>query len=191
MSAEVTPLKAGEGLFFVKVGTHAHESLSDIVERKKRELLKAGVVFWGYGGSTCHPRTFVQPFAMRHAENGKRVLIVMEAMDSTHFGEQVQAREYSIDGLTWEPVPPGVVVMGSRFAAVLSSLEDAEFDLDLTRLRVGQGMLRGKSAGEYLQGTVDKGCFEMANESQAVDQSDFRKIALIGEMKAPYAVFLR
>ena len=47
----------------MKVGLHAQESIEDIVKRKQREFEDTGSIFWGYGGSTCHPLTMVQPFA--------------------------------------------------------------------------------------------------------------------------------
>ena len=55
-------LKPGQGLLYMKVGTHAQESLEAIIARKTREIEQAGFALWGYGGSTCHPQTMVQPF---------------------------------------------------------------------------------------------------------------------------------
>ena len=56
------PYRPGDGILFMKVGVHARESLEDIIERKDKEIRDAGYALWGYGGSTCHPSTMVQPF---------------------------------------------------------------------------------------------------------------------------------
>lgn len=63
----LTNLDPGTAILYMKVGTHANEGLEAIIARKQREIEEAGVAFWGYGGSTCHPTTMVQPFAERLA----------------------------------------------------------------------------------------------------------------------------
>ena len=63
-------IKPGARIVYMKVGTHANEPLDQILDRKLKEIDEAGVAFWGYGGSTCHPVTTVQPFARTFAEEG-------------------------------------------------------------------------------------------------------------------------
>jgi hypothetical protein len=95
----------GSGLIFMKIGTHAQEPLEQIIERKRRELDRAGRIFWGYGGNTCHPLTLVRPFASAHAAAGKTIHLVMQRMASRHFAEPELAEEYSDDGIDWRPIP--------------------------------------------------------------------------------------
>ena len=59
----------GDGILFMKVGTHAQESLDDIIARKSKEIADAGFAMWGYGGNTCHPTSMVQPFAEQYIES--------------------------------------------------------------------------------------------------------------------------
>lgn len=184
-------LRPGHGLVFMKVGTHARETLPDIIARKRRELDKAGVIFWGYGGNTCHPLTFVQPFAKNHAAAGEDVFLIMEKMDSRHFAEPEVAKDYSDDGVTWHDVPKGVEVRGSRYAMVLGSLEEKEFDVDLTALSVASGASRGRTAFQYLKGRVDKGCFDVLDSGHVPEPNQTKRISLVARLKAPYAVFLR
>ena len=66
-------LAPGNGIFFMRVGTHARETLDEIVARKIHEIDCLGYTFWGYGGNTCHPTMIVQPFAQERAGD---VLIV-------------------------------------------------------------------------------------------------------------------
>src|SRR5271154_6762201 len=118
-------IKPGQGLLYMKVGTHAQEPLDQIFERKRKEIRDAGVAFWGYGGGTCHPETMVQPFAKSFERRGEAIYLCMEQMDSHHFAEQIAAEEYSIDGMTWQPVPGGVRVLGSRYALIVQNLREA------------------------------------------------------------------
>jgi len=46
-------LSPGQGVLYMKVGTHAQEPLEEIIKRKTKEIEDAGYAMWGYGGSTC------------------------------------------------------------------------------------------------------------------------------------------
>mgnify|MGYP003673292529 FL=1 len=85
----------GDGILFMKVGTHAQESLDDIIARKSKEIADAGFAMWGYGGNTCHPTSMVQPFAEQFSANGRKVLLCMEPMESNHFAAPKSAAQYS------------------------------------------------------------------------------------------------
>ncbi len=88
----------GAGIVYMKVGTHARESLPDIIDRKRREIADAGYALWGYGGSTCHPLTSVQPFARDFIQRGGIIYLVMQPMESKHFAIPDRAEEFSVDG---------------------------------------------------------------------------------------------
>jgi hypothetical protein len=183
---------AGEGLIFMKVGTHARETLKDILARKQKELSEAGVSFWGYGGNTCHPTTKVQPFVSRLVGEGREVYLCMQEMVSNHFAEPIRATEYSEDGVTWKAVPDPINVLGSRYALVLKSLDKSDFDLSLARTRVGVGLQQGRSGVDYISGRVDKACLELTDEPQGPAAEDkVLKISLAAQLAAPYAVLLR
>lgn len=183
----------GAGILFMKVGTHAQETLADIIERKSREIQEAGYAMWGYGGNTCHPRTMVQPFAEEKTAEGKPIFLCMEAMNSKHFAEPVRATSFSPDGLTWEAIPDAINVLGSRFALLIESLREEEHVLPLTQTRVAVGNNQGKLGSRYIQGHVDKACLEILHEPERVNDEDRqeRQISLVAKLKAPYAVFLR
>lgn len=181
------------GLIFMKVGLHAQESLENIVERKQREFAEAGQIFWGYGGNTCHPLTMVQPFARELEERGNQVIIVMQKIDSKHAAPPEIAKEYSDDGVNWQPIPKGIEVRGSRYALILDELRAEERELDLGELQVGVGPSRGKRGEQYLVGRVDKGCFLHAPRLGEVtsDKQIKASIGLVARVKEPYAVLLR
>jgi hypothetical protein len=184
--------KPGSGLIFMKVGTHAKESLEDILKRKQKELEDAGVSFWGYGGGTCHPTTKVQPFVSRLAAEGQEVYLCMQQMTSNHFADPVRAEEYSEDGVTWKSVPKPINVLGSRYALVVKSLDLTEFDLSLARTRVGVGLQQGRPGVEYIKGHVDKACLVLTEEAAGLPADDkVLKISLAAKLAEPYAVLLR
>ena len=177
----------------MKVGTHAQESLADIIERKRREIDQAGFALWGYGGNTCHPRTMVQPFAEAFRDHQKPIYLCMNEMNSQHFAEQLVAAESSPDGVTWEEIPEAIQVRGSRFALKISSLEAVEFDLPLDRTKVAIGPSTGRIGSKYINGRVDKACLEVLENSEEVAQDDLLaiQINLIAKLEDPYALFLR
>lgn len=181
------------GLIYMKVGLHAQEPIEEIVARKQKEFESTGSIFWGYGGSTCHPLTMVQPFARESERSGKEVLIIMQKMDSKHAASPEVAKEYSDDGVNWQPIPKGIEVRGSRYALVLDELRVQEFDVDLGELQVGVGPSRGRPANAYLVGQADKGCFIYVPRPSPVppEEQVLKHIGLVARVKAPYAVLVK
>lgn len=185
-------LEPGKGFIFMKVGVHAREPLEDILQRKRKELQDAGVSFWGYGGNTCHPTTKVQPFVRELREAGQDVYLCMHSMVSNHWAEPVRAEEYSEDGYTWKKVPKEINVLGSRYALVLESLDEANFDLHLNQTKVGIGVQQGRTGVEYIQGRVDKACLTYEGKAlpAAVDNRVL-DIHVAAKIARPFAVMLR
>ncbi len=194
MGNDIAPviLTSGQRLVYMKVGTHARESLEHIIARKRKEIEDAGMAFWGYGGNTCHPQTMVQPFARSYERRGGIIYLCMEEMDSKHSAEQIAADEYSTDGLVWTPVPRGIQVLGSRYALAIKDLQAAEFELPLNRTRVAIGNSMGTLGAKYIAGRVDKACLEMTDlETRPAENVLVKKIGLVAQIVEPYAVYLR
>ena len=190
MTEIVTP---GQGILFMKVGTHAQESLEEIIVRKTKEIEDEGFALWGYGGNTCHPRTMVQPFAETVVERGGVIYLCMQPMESHHFGEKIRAKDWSADGLGWNSVPDGINVLGSRFALVIKHLRQEEFTLPLSRTRVAIGRSMGRAGSKYLKGQVDKACLVVTPGGEMANVPDHMEvnIGLVAELISPYAVFVR
>ena len=185
-------IKPGQGLLYMKVGTHAREPLEEIIERKTKEIEDAGLAFWGYGGNTCHPQTMVQPFARKYERQGGVIYLCMQPMESKHFAEQIPADEYSADGSQWVRIPQGVKVLGSRYALLIKNLRPVEFDLALDRTRVALGTSMGAIGSKYIAGRVDKACLEITEEGVPPSQATPPvHIGLVAELVAPYAVYVR
>lgn len=183
----------GAGLLFMKVGTHAQESLADIIARKSREIESVGYGMWGYGGNTCHPSSMVQPFAQSFADRGEPIHLVMEEMNSNHFAEPLCAAEYSVDGREWQEIPSDIEVRGSRFALVIKQLQQRSLALPLNQTQVAIGPSTGRLGSRYIAGRVDKACLEVLPEAERINEPHRveRPIHLTAELAAPYAVFLR
>lgn len=189
MSSIINP---GRGVLYMKVGTHANEPLEAIIARKTKEIEDEGVAFWGYGGSSCNPGTIVQPFGRSFEQRGEVIYLVMQPIDSRHFAETVRAEEFSIDGINWKPIPPGINVTGSRYAVVIKNLRKEEFDLPLDRTKVALGNSTGATGSKYIRGHVDKACLEIIGESSAEgEHTQPVRIGLVAQIVQPYAVHVR
>jgi hypothetical protein len=186
-------IEPGAGVLYMKVGTHADESLEAIIERKQAEIEAAGFGLWGYGGNTCHPTTMVQPFARDFEVRGGEIRLVMHPMASHHFAVTARAVEMSTDGREWTDIPETINVIGSRYALVIRDLEPVEFALPLAQTKVAAGNSRGRPGNEYIQGRVDKAVLEVVADVP-VDAAPERKdeqIGLAAKLVEPYAVFVR
>jgi len=180
------------GILFMKVGVHANESLEDIIARKTKEIDDAGFALWGYGGSTCHPSTMVQPFAKNRADQGKPIFLCMHEMNSRHFAEQIRAQQMSIDGIHWEPIHDKINVLGSRYALAIKDLRREEFSITLEHTQIAVGPSKGKLGHRYLKGQSDKACLELiAVEDRVPADAPPLSIELVAELCEPYAVFLK
>jgi hypothetical protein len=186
-------IQPGSGVLFMKVGTHANEDLDDIIKRKSREIKETGYAMWGYGGNTCHPSSMVQPFAQSFANRGQPIHLVMEQMTSNHFAEPLAAAEYSTDNINWRKIPATINVLGSRYALMIEKLQATDFMLPLDQTRVPVGPSSGRVGSKYINGRVDKACLELLENPVLLnDQPPVqKKISLVAELRAPYAVFLR
>jgi hypothetical protein len=186
-------IKPGSSVLYMKVGNHASETLDVILERKRREIADEGIAFWGYGGSTCHPTTVVQPFARSFEADGGTIYLCMEPMESKHFAPSVRAQEFSTDGISWQPIPAGINVTGSRYALVIKSLRVENFPLCLAQTRVAIGNRKGTVGDKYISGRVDKACLEITDSPARNGSNEIstRPIGLVAEIVKPYAVFVR
>jgi hypothetical protein len=186
-------VKPGDGILFMKVGTHAQEGLDDIIARKTKEIEDAGFGMWGYGGNTCHPTSMVQPFAEQFAANGRTIRLCMQPMNSRHFATPACAAEFSSDGRIWQTIPEGINVRGSRWALLINSLEPQKFMLPLNQTRVPVGPSQGKIGSRYIKGQADKACLEFLTDAELSNDEELRdvEIGLVAELRPPYAVFLR
>jgi hypothetical protein len=167
----------------MKVGVHLGEPWEAIVARKLAEERAAGVAYWGYGGSVCHPLTQVQPFA----EQISAVAVLMIRTSSDFLGNSTPAVAASVDGRSWEPIPAGVTTSG-RYALVLRSLRETSEEIDLGAYEVAIGPKEGTPLGSYLRGRVDKACARLASMPRG---SDRLPVVLRADLVAPYAVVLK
>jgi hypothetical protein len=186
-------IRLGAPVLYMKVGTHADEPLDEIFARKVKEIENEGVAFWGYGGSTCHPVTMVQPFAKSFEDQGQTIYLCMQPMDSRHFAPSARAEEFSIDGINWQPVPPSINVTGSRYALTIQNLRKEEFELSLAQTRVALGNKTGALGSKYISGRVDKACLEITDFASGTTSSQDHPvhIRLVANIVKPYAVFVR
>lgn len=183
-------LEPGLSFLYMKVGLHANETLKEIIDRKREEIKQAGIAFWGYGGSSCHPLKAVQPFVKEVTAKGTTVQLLMQEITSHHFAEGL-AKEYSMDGKTYLPVPKGVNVLGSRYALVLKNLDAIDVDVSLSQTKVGIGRLAGTNGDDYIRGHVDKACLIYDPNGAPGPIGRTIRLCLAAKLEPPYAVILR
>lgn len=183
-------LDQGDSFLYMKVGVHANESLEDIIRRKRAEIEQAGVSFWGYGGSSCHPFNAVQPFVKDVSAKGTTVRLLMQEITSRHWAQGV-AKEYSADGTNYLPVPKGITVLGSRYALVLKTLDEVDAEVSLANTTVGIGRLAGVSGARYIRGHVDKACLVYDPGAKHAEPGATIHLRLSAELAEPFAVVLR
>src|SRR5260370_26902896 len=184
--------KPGQGLLYMKVGTHAQESVDAIFARKTKEIEQAGYALWGYGGGTCHPQTMVQPFVRSFELRGQVIYLCMQPMESSHFAEPVPANEFSVNGIDWEPIPDAIKVLGSRYALAIRNLRKEDFELPLASTRVALGNSMGASGDRYISGRVDKACLEVSEAKGSPQATEPPvRIGLVADVVEPYAVYVR
>jgi hypothetical protein len=198
--AALNVLERGAGLIFMRVGTHAGETIEEIVARKLKEIRDVGHAFWGYGGQNCHPRAIVQPYAEEVASEGGAVRLCLETVApdrETYWANQSEAREWSIDGLNFRPLPNGIRVTASRYAFVIKDLRPHSFQLPLTSARVAAGPSRGRLGARYVDrigGPVDKAVLRVEDPTdQRLREGDLDTLPIdyVADLHRPYAVFLR
>jgi hypothetical protein len=184
---------APEAFVFMKVGDHAGETFEQILERKNREIKRAGFSFWGYGGTACHPISQVQPFAKSVIQKQGSIYLLMQPIHSTADPEIIPATLYSEDGVEWKRIPKEIQVTGSRYALVLSEILPGELDISPDEFVVGVGPSRGKPASEYLQGRVDKACLcrENTKVKSTNKNNDRKEIKYMAKLQEPFAVLLK
>lgn len=181
------------GLLYMKVGTHAQESLEEIIARKTKEIEEAGYALWGYGGNTCHPLSMVQPFAREFQRQGSTIYLCMQPMHSRHFALPERAKEFSVDGINWQEIPAAINVLGSRYALAIAELKQESLKLPLSKTRVAIGNSEGRLGSRYVDGRVDKACLRVVDDGSAQGDEERKDvdIGLVAKLVEPFAVFVR
>lgn len=182
---------APEAFIFMKVGNHAGENFESILRRKNEEYKKAGRIFWGYGGTACHPITQVQPFVKLYEKENGSVYVLMQEIDSRAEPLIAPAKQYSVDGVNWYDIPDGISVTGSRYALVLDEIKSTDFEIDSQSYEIGAGPSVGKNAADYMKGHIDKACLVKSNNSKENEPKKVKRIKLAAKLVAPYAVLLK
>jgi len=183
-----------EAIVFMKYGYHATEGATDIIARKKEEFKKAGVMFWGYGGSSCHPEKQVQQFVKDMHLKGKRVFLAMSFTKSKLDNDKNLFSQYSIDNVKWTKVPDNIKVTGSKHAIVCSKLFDCSININLNEYRIAVGPSKGDKASAYIKGQSDKGCLVKSDNELSynndIAEANNVQIKLLAEIVAPFAVYM-
>jgi len=183
-------LELPNAMIFMKVGSHAGETFDSIMKRKQQEYKNAGCIFWGYGGTACHPLSQVRPFVKSVLQKEGSIYLFMEPINSRANPALLPATEYSEDGKLWRPIPKGITVTGSRYALILDEISPGELEIPLDDYEVGIGPSAGKPALNYISQHIDKACL-VRRQYPSFTEKGIRKTALSARILDPYAVLVR
>lgn len=176
-----------KNIIIMKCGTHASEKIEDIFKRKKEEEQKTGYIYWGYGGTLCHPLNQVQPFC----NDNNKIYLLLTPTSSELNNEPKRSNYFSIDNKTWESIDTNVNVYGSKYALVIKNLQKCDFDINLSDYEIAIGKSKGKNLTNYLNGRVDKACASERKKCNISTESKKIKIVMIAELINPYSVFVK
>lgn len=176
----------------MKYGVHAGHSVDSIINRKRADFEAHGRIYWGYGGTICHPLKQIQPFTEQAMQDGEKVYLALSRTNSALYNPQTQSSLYSVNGSEWYNVPKDMEIFGSRYAIICRELVRCSFEINTSAYLIGVGINRGKNLSQYLKGRVDKACaFYKGSEHNDEMQTKTVKIDYIAEIVEPYAVFLK
>lgn len=179
-----------KSIIFMKVGYHSDENLEEIIERKKREEKVNEFLFWGYGGTLCHPVSQVRPFIRENLSKGLKTMLFMSFTPSKYISQPKLAQEYSLNRKIWHPIPSGVSIRGSRYAIICKNLEKFDTLINLNMYNVAIGINKGRPLGEVIKYRVDKACGFIDQKYNRYKEKNI-KILYIAEIVEPFAVLLR
>ena len=174
------------------VGTHAGETLAQILDRKREEIKKAGKTFWLYKSHSAKPSA-----VQKLANSNPKETVCLFIHPSTDGGakptkHKERLEEFSSDGLSWQEVPEGILVTGDHkgtFALVLKDIEPVEEMIDTwdyssfadpskpLKTRLGDSTL-----------PVIKKSSENHPEKM---KSNIRKVVAVAKLTKPFGVWLR
>ena len=181
-----------DAFIFMKVGTNGDETLDAIMDRKRREIEKAGMTFWSYGSrGPLHPKTQVQPFAQDWVEKQGSVYLLMEQLPNRGPapGPRAEKVRFASNGQNWKDAPKGIRSGPYQHALVLGEITQVDKTIDLGDFEVGIGPKKGVNAANYIRGQVSRGCFVSASSSTG-DSSKRIAIGYCAPLLYPYAAFL-
>lgn len=178
-----------DNIIIMKYGVHAGESISNIIERKFKELKLTGNFYWGYGGTLCHPISQVQPFLKNAAESNNSVYLLLTPTKSNNYNDFLESKEFSYNKINWFPMPKNIHVYGSKYALICRDLKKSDFEINLCEYEVSVGASKGKSISEYFKGRVDKCCAHKISNYDTTEEKNILKISWIARVEN--AIFLK
>jgi len=173
------------------VGTHAGETIEEIILRKQQEISKLGYTFWLYKSHSAKP-TIVQEMAKTHKIN--TYLINASSLSGAKpTTEKALARLYSTDKHNWDAIPSGLIVTGlskGAFALVFKNiriLDNEVIDLwDYSDYSNPQDPVRFRLGNSTIP-VIQKSSMNSSNKIK----SNIRKVIAVGELKKPFCVYVQ
>ena len=171
-----------KNIIFMKYGVHASEDVDGIINRKLKEIEDTGKMFWGYGGTVCHPLNQVKPFLNENKAKGEKTYLVLSYTKSNFNNKPNKSELYSMDKIEWNKIPDGINVLGSKYALICKSFKKVKHSINLEDYNIAIGPSTGKKMSQYIKGRIDKGCGRYENKNSN-DKDNNLEISLIAEIQ--------
>jgi len=157
---------------------------------KLDEEAALGFVYWGYGGTLCHPRR-VQEFAAGELRRtGEAPTLVMAETRSAYRSRTIgRNRWYSQDRQAFARFPRQVVMVGCSSALVCERLVCQPSWIDLNQYEVAGGLRSGAPLGDFIRYQINKACASRISGSN--DRRRITSIVATAKLVYPFAVYLR
>lgn len=141
----------------MKIGPFSGFSLEQIIDIKVGEEKNIGKFFLGYAGVFCHPKR-VKEFVELAKADGEKVYVLFIKTQSNFQSPIQRLSQYSKDNQVWQPLPPEVLLVGSKFSIVGKGIKETDFEINLADYQSMLGAMPGKTLDQYLQWRCDKTC---------------------------------
>ncbi len=182
-------------ILFSVIGFHAGESEAEIFDRKRREVIDTGKLFWLVKSFKAKTED-IQKFCEYALNNGEDVFCVFLEASQKGGAQPTKissiASQFSSDNIHWPDIPKGIKVTGKidkrTTALVLESLEinnKKKLGIDLWNY---SDFLNDLNPIRFTQGASTVCATKKYNEGM---KSRYRRIVAFGKLTEPFAVWLK
>lgn len=189
MATTLTP----DAFVWCIAGPHIGESLTEIVERKQRDIERFGWCLWAYGGSgNAHPELQVRRLAAEHGGGRPLPLLMPDTGKLSPEGQPFGGYRLA-PGHPVEPIPARMspVTGGQRSWAfwIRSVAWSADTVINVADYTAPYANAGPTALPLYLRGAHGRACAARSDDGSSASE-DIRRVHVVAELAAPWAVYL-
>jgi hypothetical protein len=171
----------------MKVGPHSGMSLDQIVDSKRAEEADLGVHYWGYSGTSCHPRRVLEFVRYVLSVQWTPPTLLLLETDSAYRSHIGHARRFSRDGEAYETIASPVQLQGAQYAFVCRDLKDVNRCFPMDGYSVVGGKNDGVRLSAHLRHRVNKA---LVRKDTTPEGAAHARLAYQAQLVEPFVVWL-